>query len=136
VLAICHEAYEASLSAAGIDLKEFFRGVAIAIPITHAEVDFYRPMFCGDRILVYLEAEQLSSQAFALGYRICAAESEIVLGKAHTKHVCIDPTNRSKTDLPTHIIQWLITIQPKSSVADRSHDAFLKSYASEDEGLY
>jgi hypothetical protein len=32
--------------------------------------------------------------------------------------------------------KWLITIQPKSPVADRSHDAFLKSYASEDEGLY
>lgn len=107
MLAICHEAYEASLSAAGIDLKEFFRGGAIAIPITHAEVDFYRPMFCGDLILIYLEAEQLSSQAFALSYRICAAESEIVLGKAQTKHVCIDPTNRTKTDLPMHMLKWL-----------------------------
>jgi D-lyxose ketol-isomerase len=36
--------------------------------------------------------------------------------------------------------RWLITIQPASSYAvstlTRSHDAFLNSYAAEDEGLY
>jgi hypothetical protein len=33
---------------------------------------------------------------------------------------------------------WVITIQPKSTtpVITRSHDAFLKGYVPEDEGLY
>jgi hypothetical protein len=33
---------------------------------------------------------------------------------------------------------WIITIQPKpnSPIATRSHDAFLKGYTPEDEGLY
>lgn len=33
---------------------------------------------------------------------------------------------------------WIITIQPKpnSSTVTRSHDAFLKGYTPEDEGLY
>jgi hypothetical protein len=32
--------------------------------------------------------------------------------------------------------KWLITIQPNSSEFVRTHDAFLNSYSSEDEGLY
>ena len=36
--------------------------------------------------------------------------------------------------------RWLITVQPISTpsfaLPTRSHDAFLRSYASEDEGLY
>jgi hypothetical protein len=32
--------------------------------------------------------------------------------------------------------KWLITIQPNSRTAIRTHDAFLNSYVPEDEGLY
>lgn len=49
-----------------------------------------------------------------------------------------------KLSLPESIVEsvgagnWIITIQPKptSPVITRSHDAFLNSYAPEDEGLY
>jgi hypothetical protein len=49
-----------------------------------------------------------------------------------------------KLSLPESLVQslgaglWIITIQPKSTipVITRSHDAFLKGYAPEDEGLY
>ena len=52
VLAMCHEAYEESLAASGINLKAFFSNSDIAIPIVHASVDFFRPMFCGDKIYI------------------------------------------------------------------------------------
>lgn len=45
VLAICHEAYESSLAASGIDLKAFFSQGVIAIPIVHASIDFCVPCF-------------------------------------------------------------------------------------------
>lgn len=47
-----------------------------------------------------------------------------------------------KLTLPSSILEgigkgkWLITIQPKSPAPNRSHNAFLNSYAPEDEGLY
>ncbi len=49
-----------------------------------------------------------------------------------------------KLTLPESVVEsvgagsWIITIQPKpvSPMITRSHDAFLKGYASEDEGLY
>jgi 1,4-dihydroxy-2-naphthoyl-CoA hydrolase len=115
VLAICHEAYEASLAIAGIDLKTFFSKGAIATPIVHASVDFMRPMFCGDRLLIELWPQQTSDRSFAIDYKIFGAEasnaleprSSQVLSKATTKHVCIDPVARSKQDLPPEILQWL-----------------------------
>ncbi len=56
----------------------------------------------------------------------------------------IELQDGEKFTIPSSIIEgigkgkWLITIQPKSETEtdDRAHDAFLKSYSSEDEGLY
>lgn len=70
VLAICHEAYEASLAASGIDLNTFFRGTDVAIPIVHASVDFMRPLRCGDRLEIHLTPTPLSSSEFAIAYRV------------------------------------------------------------------
>ena len=54
----------------------------------------------------------------------------------------IEIQDGEKLTIPSSIIEgigkgkWLITIQPKSETGDHAHDAFLKSYSSEDEGLY
>ncbi len=45
ILAICHEAYEASLADSGINLRLFFGGGNIAVPITHSSADFFVPYF-------------------------------------------------------------------------------------------
>jgi hypothetical protein len=54
----------------------------------------------------------------------------------------IELQDGEKLIIPSSIVEgigkgkWLITIQPKSQTDDRAHDAFLKSYSPEDEGLY
>ena len=54
----------------------------------------------------------------------------------------IELQDGEKLTIPSSIIEgigkgkWLITIQPKAETGDRVHDAFLKSYSPEDEGLY
>jgi 1,4-dihydroxy-2-naphthoyl-CoA hydrolase len=108
VLAMCHEAYEASLAASGINLKSFFNNPTVAIPLVHASVDFLRPMFCGDKLLIHLTPQLLGESKFEITYQVVAASSsEQQLAKAITKHVCIDSTTRTKTQLPEAIIQWL-----------------------------
>lgn len=108
VLSICHEAYEASLAASGINLQSFFKNSEAAIPIVHASVDFRRPMFCGDELLIHLIPQQLDDNKFEITYQIVAASSsEQQLAKAVTRHVCINPLTRIKRSLPEHIIQWL-----------------------------
>ncbi|WP_235656574.1 acyl-CoA thioesterase, partial [Fischerella thermalis] len=70
VLTICHEAYEESLEASGINLKEFFSNPTVAFPIVHANVDFFRPMFCGDKLIVSLMPQKLSIEKFEINYEI------------------------------------------------------------------
>jgi 1,4-dihydroxy-2-naphthoyl-CoA hydrolase len=107
VLAMCHEACEESLAMSGIDLKVFFSNPAFAIPITHASVDFLRPLFCGDQLLVLLITKQRSADEFEIRYRILEAATDQVVAKATTRHVCIEPISRTRKELAPEIIQWL-----------------------------
>lgn len=122
VLAICHEAYEASLAATGINLKVFFGGgnggngttrtsmvrSAIAIPIVHASVDFFHPMFCGEQYVIQMKPSLLTDSKFAISYGIFSPESiDKRIGQATTIHVCIDAVKRNRVNLPAEVMQWL-----------------------------
>jgi 1,4-dihydroxy-2-naphthoyl-CoA hydrolase len=114
VLAMCHEAYEASLAAAGIELHQFFRGSELAIPIVHASIDFFAPMYCGDRLEICLTPQRLTAMAtppvassFEIVYTIAGDRSEKGLSRAYTRHVCIDPATRQWRELPEDLYHWL-----------------------------
>lgn len=106
-LSMCHEAYEASLAAFGIELQVFFNDPEAAIPIIHASVDFLRPLYCGDVLQIHLSPQQLDEHKFEIFYRIVAVSSEQLMAKAMTRHVCIDPKSRAKIPLPEEMVQWL-----------------------------
>jgi 1,4-dihydroxy-2-naphthoyl-CoA hydrolase len=105
ILSICHEAYEESLGASGINLKSFFTNPSVAFPVVHTSVDFLRPMYCGDNLLVGLVPQKLSIGKFEITYEITLAG--VVAAKAITRHVCINATSRTKQELPDEIINWL-----------------------------
>ncbi len=109
-LSICHEAYEASLVASGIDLKNFFRGEAIAVPIIHASIDFFKPMFCGDRITISLKPILLSPESFQIEYELFFDQDEVekkAIAKAITKHTCIDINTRKRCNLSQELLKWI-----------------------------
>ena len=109
-LSICHEAYEASLAASGIELKSFFRGGAIAVPITHASIDFFKPMFCGDRIVVSLVKTLLSPDSFQIEYQLffdLESDEKKAIARALTKHVCIDSITRKRCNLSQDLKKWI-----------------------------
>ncbi|MCX5935808.1 MAG: thioesterase family protein [Pseudanabaena sp. LacPavin_0818_WC45_MAG_42_6] len=109
-LSICHEAYEASLAASGIELQSFFRGGTIAVPITHASIDFFKPMFCGDRIAVLLVKTLLSNDSFQIEYQLffdLESEKKKAIAKALTKHVCIDSITRKRCNLSQDLMKWI-----------------------------
>lgn len=108
VLSLCHEAYEASLAESGIRLREFFRGDGIfAVPIVHAEADYYQPFFCGDRLTIHLTPQRLADYSFEVNYQIFAAAETRSATNALTRHVCVDPRSRAKQPLPNELVQWL-----------------------------
>jgi 1,4-dihydroxy-2-naphthoyl-CoA hydrolase len=104
ILSMCHEAYEASLAASGINLQSFFNNPLAAIPIIHASVDFQRPMYCGDQLLILLIPQQLDDNKFEITYQIVSDQK---FAKAITRHICIEPKIRTRTKFPDEIIQWL-----------------------------
>jgi 1,4-dihydroxy-2-naphthoyl-CoA hydrolase len=105
VLSICHEAYEESLAASGINLKDFFTNASVGVPIVHANVDFLRPMFCGDNLAISLIPQKLSVDKFEIAYEV--TNTDVLVAKAITRHVCIDVSSRSKQALTHEIIEWL-----------------------------
>lgn len=104
---ICHEAYEESLAARGISLQEYLTTGKIAIPIVHASIDFFLPIFCGDKLQIQLIAEGLKASEFAIAYKIftnsCPQKPAI---RAQTRHVCIDPQQRNRVSFPKEINEW------------------------------
>ena len=106
LLSICHEAYEDRLIQSGINLKTFFRDTDTALPIVHGEIDFFQPLFCGDRITIQVIPTKINDHSFEISYQIFLAQSpdkKIAQGK--TKHVCINPLSRQKISLPAPIRQ-------------------------------
>ncbi|KOP23519.1 1,4-dihydroxy-2-naphthoyl-CoA hydrolase [Hapalosiphon sp. MRB220] len=117
VLSICHESYEESLEVSGINIKEFFSNPSVAYPIVHANVDFFRPIFCGDKLVVTLIPQKLSTEKFEINYEILVAD--VMVAKAFTRHVCIDTNNRQKIDLPQQMIEWLEVNASEAEKAER-----------------
>lgn len=117
ILSICHEAYEASLAASGINLKVFFTNQLVAFPIVHASVDFFRPMFCADELVISLMPHKLGVDKFEITYEILVAD--VIVAKAITRHVCIDVNSRMKQELTVDIINWLETNRRDTEEAER-----------------
>ncbi len=117
VLGICHEAYEESLEASSINLKDFFHNPSLAFPIVHASVDFLRPMFVGDKLSIDLIPQKLGVDKFEITYEITVGE--VVVAKSITRHVCIDVSSRVKQELPDEITQWLETNRRGAEDAER-----------------
>jgi 1,4-dihydroxy-2-naphthoyl-CoA hydrolase len=120
ILSICHIAYEASLIASGIDLKLFVNNSEFAVPITHASADFFKPLYCGDRITIELTPSLSNLSRVEIDYQLeaatmltsidsCRFEINYQLGSATaiTKHVVIDPSTRKRKELPVMLSNWL-----------------------------
>ncbi|MFM7406464.1 MAG: acyl-CoA thioesterase [Cuspidothrix sp.] len=105
MLRICHEGYEVSLVATGINIKSFFTNPSVAFPIVHANVDFFRPVYCGDNLMINLSPHKIAVDKFEIPYEITVGE--VIVAKAITRHVCIDIVSRTKQELPTYINHWL-----------------------------
>ena len=102
--------YEESLADAGINWQELLASSTVAIPIVHAEFSLFRPMFCGDKLLITLAAKQIDEHQFAIDYQISDHTSlQKSLVQGHTKHICINPLTRGRAKLPELIILWLQT---------------------------
>ncbi len=107
-LAMCHEAYEESLMVSGIQVWKFVQEKAIALPIVHAAVDYFRPALWGDRHEIWLNPALLSDNKFEIRYEIRETDhQERLISQALTHHVCINPVSRQRQPFPQEVLDWL-----------------------------
>ncbi|MBS0630841.1 MAG: acyl-CoA thioesterase [Verrucomicrobia bacterium] len=107
-LAICHEAYEESLGAAGINLKTFFSDHGVIIPIARSEADYLRPLSCGDRLRITFKPELLQADSFALNFELTRlGPPEKCAARIRTVHVCTSTTKKGRAPLPPAIAAWV-----------------------------
>lgn len=125
LLTLCHEAYEAALGAADIDLKAFFSAAGgVAVPIVHTEADFYQPLGCGDAIAITLTPKQLSLHSFEITYTIStqhlppSKHSEKPLAWALTRHVCTNLHSRRRHPLTPALVDWIEAVNAPTDLAD------------------
>jgi len=107
-LAICHEAYEESLSASGIDLRAFFSDHAVVVPIVKSDAEYSRPLSCGDKLRVSVHPAPLSDDSFEVRFEITrlgppAKKAALI----RTEHVCIKSGARARTALPGPLSAWV-----------------------------
>ena len=112
ILILCHEAYEASLAASGVDMRSFFGGSeSLAVPVVHAAVDFRRPVHCGDEVAISLTPHPVDTTTFEISYCLRNTEQKTV-ATALTRHVCIDSASRQRHPFSPELSQWLRSVTP------------------------
>jgi 1,4-dihydroxy-2-naphthoyl-CoA hydrolase len=122
LLSICHEAYEDALEQAGISLRTVIESQTAILPIVHGEIDFYQPLFCGDRIIIHLQPQLISPHRFEITYQIYRSDTPSQsCAIAKTRHVCIHPETRQRKALSNSIQQWIDRINPEFSPEIPNH---------------
>ena len=107
-LAICHEAYEEALAAAGLPVRSFFSDQGIMIPVSKSSADYLRALYCGDRVRVSVAPTLLSEDSYAIEYDLVRlGPREKLAGHVRTAHVCISSTTRERTALPAALRTWI-----------------------------
>lgn len=107
-LALCHEAYEESLSTRGIELASLFQSTGIAIPIAKSEARYLRPLRPGEKITITVTPRLLAPDSFANDYEIhrTAPVSKLV-AQVRTEHVATSMTRRERAPLPDALRAWV-----------------------------
>ena len=107
-LSICHEAYEASVAAAGLELREFFATHRLLVPIAKCQSQFLGPLQSGNRVRVEFTKSMTGPDSFTLNYRVInVSAGDKLVAIAFTDHVSIDLQTLERKPLPPVFVNWL-----------------------------
>ena len=102
-LKLVHDAYQSMLERAGLSFKDMFKEGQYALPIVHTEADYKTPLTVGDKIIITVTLENISSHSFTLFYTLIKANDKTIAGTAKTVHVTTDKNISSKIPVPDKI---------------------------------
>jgi 1,4-dihydroxy-2-naphthoyl-CoA hydrolase len=97
-----HDAYEAFMEHAGLDLAGLIAAGRVHLPLVHAEADYLAPLRHGEAVRVRLAAERLGTRAFTLAYDFTGVDGAS-RARARTAHVAVDPKDGAARPLPPEL---------------------------------
>jgi 1,4-dihydroxy-2-naphthoyl-CoA hydrolase len=107
-LAFCHEAYEESLAASGIELNTFFTSTGVVVPISKSEAEYLRPLHPGSKLRITVTPQPISENSFAIRYEIFRLHpAEKLAARLRTEHVATSPAKRERVALPPALAAWV-----------------------------
>lgn len=107
-LSICHEAYEASVAAAGLELGALFARERIVIPVSKCQAQFLGPLQTGERVRVEITPTATGPDSFTLNYRLSNVSAGVrLVAVATTEHVALKMGSMERKALPAAFVQWL-----------------------------
>jgi 1,4-dihydroxy-2-naphthoyl-CoA hydrolase len=107
-LVICHEAYEESLAAAGIELLSFFSKTRIIIPVAKSEAVYLRPLHVGDKLLITAVPTPMDKDSYRIDFEIArVGPPQKLAARVRSEHVCLDAETRHRRALPDALAAWV-----------------------------
>lgn len=107
-LMLCHEAYEESLSAAGIGLPQLLGAADLIVPIAKSEAEYLRPLRCGDKVAISVKPVLLSANSFAVTFEITRLGPPAKLAaRVRTEHVVTSLAKRERIPLSPALAAWV-----------------------------
>ena len=94
-----HDAYESLLEKIGFGFAKLIKDKDYFLPIVHAESDYKRPLFVGDRITIQVGVESIGTTSFGFFYKLFNEKKQLV-GTARTIHVTVNKKTKKKIPLP------------------------------------
>ncbi|MGK9476258.1 acyl-CoA thioesterase [Melioribacter sp. OK-6-Me] len=91
-----HAAYEDFL--VSNELKKYFTGNEILLPVIHSEADFYKPLIPFDAVTINVTVTKLRDSSYEISYEVFNEKEELV-ATGRTVHIAVD-TNFKKMKIP------------------------------------
>jgi 1,4-dihydroxy-2-naphthoyl-CoA hydrolase len=104
---LAHDAYELFMESIGESFHKIINHSDYLLAIVHAEADFKKPLFSGDRLIINLTPQHLGNTSFTLIYDLRNTDG-VSVGTVRTVHVCIDKQTRKKKPLPEDLRKALL----------------------------
>jgi 1,4-dihydroxy-2-naphthoyl-CoA hydrolase len=102
---LAHRAYEATLVAWRLPLRQILDAGTYALPIVSAAGEFKLPLRVGDELQIGVTVERIAERSFGIRYEIARSNDEgtVVAAVVKTQHVAIDREEGRPILLPAEV---------------------------------
>ena len=105
-LALAHDAYEEFLASRGVSFRSQLTEGLFILPIIHAECDYRRPLWIGDRATLRVTIVEIKRRTFTVAYELLTPEGKRA-ATCRTVHAAVDTATRRAIPLPSAILAAL-----------------------------